>query len=99
MIVNFNLPEGKLSSEVRRCLINLYATRAGSQPLDREFGLSWDMLDKPFPVAKNELAVEIIQKTKKYEPRVEIEEVAFESEPNNGILCPTVYLKWGEYYD
>ena len=48
--INFSpqSPEAEVIQNVR-CIL---ATRKGSVPFDRAFGVSWDMLDKPLPVAK-----------------------------------------------
>ena len=40
---NYDTPE---KEDILRCLITLYSTREGSQPLDRNFGLNWDFIDK-----------------------------------------------------
>lgn len=58
-----------------QCLKTLYQTRAGEQILDRDFGISWDMLDYPLAAAAAALQSEIIQKTRRYEPRASIENV------------------------
>ena len=33
----------ELKKELQRTLGNLFATRAGSQPADRDFGIDWDV--------------------------------------------------------
>ena len=48
------------------------------------------------PVAKNELAVEIIQKTQIYEPRVKVKQVLFDSEPESGKMRPVIYVERSE---
>ena len=50
----------------------LYSTRAGDQPMDREFGIDTsEVIGMPPEAAKNTLAVEIVEKTNKYIPEVE----------------------------
>lgn len=81
------------AEDIRSCLSALYAVREGTQPMDRSFGLSTEFVGKPLPVAKNELAVEIIQKTRLYEPRVKVTQVLFDCEPESGKLRPVVYVE------
>ncbi len=84
---------GPEAEDIRSCLSALYSVREGTQPMDRSFGLSTEFVGKPLPVAKNELAVEIIQKTRLYEPRVNVTQVLFDYEPENGKLRPVVYVE------
>ena len=81
--------------DIRRCLTTLYSVRAGEQPLDRDFGLDWSCLDQPVPIAKNLLALEIIEKTRKYERRAAVERVEFQT-GEDGQLIPIVWLKRSE---
>ena len=83
------------AGDISRCLTTLYSVRAGEQPLDREFGIDNSFLDKPLPVAKNMFALEVIEKTKKYEKRVLVEKVEYNYD-TNGRLIPTVFCKRGE---
>lgn len=78
--------------DIRRCLTTLYLIREGEQPLDRDLGLSQEFLDKNDPVARNLLALEIIEKTKRYETRVSVEKVEYKT-AKEGMLIPVVYLK------
>lgn len=86
--------------DIKRCLENLYATRAGSQPMDREFGIDYDgIVGLPLEVAKNQLALEIIDKTERYEPRVAVDSVDCIVDAESGLLIPTVHLVEGEVDD
>ena len=44
-----------LAQEIRTAL----ATRKGSVPLDRDFGLSWELIDLPLPESRPLLVAEI----------------------------------------
>lgn len=80
-------------ADVKRCLETLYSIRAGSQPLDRNLGIDYDsVVGYPLNVAQNMLALEIIEKTNIYEPRVEVESVSFRAN-TNGQLIPHVQFK------
>lgn len=78
---------------IRLCLETLLAVRAGSQPLDRELGIDYDMtVGYPVNVAMNMLALEIIEKVEHYEPRVKVESVNFGTD-TDGMLSPCVRVK------
>lgn len=81
--------------DIQRCLTALYSVRVGEQPLDRDFGLDWSCLDQPIPIAKNLLALEIIEKTRKYENRAAVDRVEFQT-GEDGQLIPIVWLKRGD---
>lgn len=69
------------SSEREEILQNvrtILATRKGSVPLDRDLGLSWEHLDKPYPVARSLMTAAVIEAVESYEPRVRVESVEFE---------------------
>ncbi len=83
------------AEDIKRCLTALYLIREGEQPLDREFGLSQDFIDQPENIARNMLALEIIEKTKRYEKRVTVEKVAYQ-QGDAGQTIPIVYLKRGD---
>lgn len=76
--------------ELRRTLTTLFATRAGSQPGDRDFGIAWECLDEVPDVAENLFYLEALKKVETYESRVEIEDIVFEHE--DGILIPHIYF-------
>ncbi len=69
----------ELKVELQRTLGNLFATRAGSQPADRDFGISWECLDEPPEVAESLFYLEALKKVEKYEPRVEISDIEFKN--------------------
>lgn len=83
-------PGGAQNEDVRRCLAVLYSTPAGTAALDRDFGLSWDALDLPLPAAQAAMTAELIEKTQKYEPRVRVLEVEWQTEPESGACMPKV---------
>lgn len=84
---------GKEYDEIIRCLNTLYATPEGTVALDRDFGLSWDFVDENTEVAKSKLTVEIIEKTERYEPRVQVTRVTY-TQDNNGKLYPKVVVEY-----
>lgn len=82
----------KEMENISECLQVLYSTPVGSVALDRDFGIDWSFLDLPMPAAKAQLESELIQKTKKYEPRVQVQEVQWEYDGKNGKMKPKVVV-------
>lgn len=66
-------------------------TRRGSLPNYRDFGLSWDYIDRPIHEAKALLAADVIETVERYEKEVRIVSVTFgESDAIDGKLKPIV---------
>lgn len=72
------------AKEIIRNLQVLYATIAGEQALDRDFGISRDVMDNPLESAKALLAAEYVRKTERYEPRARVIRVEWENQENTG---------------
>ncbi len=87
--------DGPEREDILRCLNMLYSTREGSQPLDRNFGLNWEFIDKPLPVAQQEYSFEVIRKTREYETRVKVKEVSYVFDGENGKMKPVIVLAKG----
>ncbi len=90
------------SSEVREILQNvrtILSTRRGSVPLDRDFGLTWEQVDRPTSVVMMNLRSEIIDAIEQYEPRATVVSVDFdenEADAMDGIMKPRVTVSIGE---
>lgn len=100
MTVSFELPNEEFTTaeyiDTQRCLNTLFSIRAGSQPLDRDLGIDLDNIaGYPTNVARNMLSLEIIEKVRRYEPRVEVVSVDFKSD-ENGLLSPQILFKRAE---
>ncbi|SHM81929.1 hypothetical protein SAMN02746066_03416 [Anaerosporobacter mobilis DSM 15930] len=76
--------------EIIQGLTTLYTTPEGTIPLDREFGINQDFIGYPTELAKNMYALEIINKTEIYEPRVEVD-VSFE-DSEDGMITPVIKI-------
>lgn len=83
--------DNSATAEVLRNLRVLYATVAGEQALDREFGLSLDGTDRPNESAKALRSAEYVRKTQQYEPRARVVRVEW-SDPGDGKLKPKVVI-------
>lgn len=70
----------------------LLATKKGSVPFDRDFGISWDFVDSPMNEAKPLLVSEICTQIQKYIPRIEVTAVEFVKSENalDGRLYPKI---------
>lgn len=90
------------TNEVREILQNvrtILSTRKGSVPLDRDFGLTSEHIDKPLPVAKMLMRSEVIDTVEKYEPRATIVSIDFYEDTTvamDGILKPRIVVQIGE---
>ena len=85
------------SETVRAVLQNIaiiLQTRQGTVPMYREFGLPMKFLDKPMPIAKPMLHIEVKEAIEEFEPRAEVLNVTFEEDPAfPGKLIPTVEVE------
>lgn len=69
----------------------LLATRKGSVPLDRDFGISWDFVDSPINEARPAIVAELVMQIQRYIPRIKVTTIEFENIPNlNGKLYPKI---------
>lgn len=85
------------AAEILQNVRTILKTRLGSVPLFRDFGITWEHIDKPLPVAKSLMLVAVIEAVEQFEPRAKIERVEFEeSDAAEGILKPKVIISIGE---
>lgn len=69
----------------------ILATRQGTVPLYRGFGLPQKFVDKPIPVARPMLYAEVKEAVEEYEPRAEVIGITFQEDAAApGRLIPTV---------
>ncbi len=82
-------------AEVIQNVRTILATRKGTVPLDRDFGVSWEHLDKPLNLAMPLMKAGIIDAIEEFEPRAKVKSVDFEDDTDNameGILQPKVVI-------
>ena len=85
--------------DVDECITNLFSTVAGEQGLDRDFGIDTSgIIDATTEEAENMLTIEIIEKTDRYEPRVEVDDIEFVYDDEGGVT-PRTYFKKRETED
>lgn len=74
--------------EIVRNLRTLLLTPAGTCPLYRDFGLDYSLfMGMPMDAAQNILAVEIMDKVDKYEPRITVREVTCTSTTTGQLIA------------
>lgn len=86
------------TAEILQNVKTILSTRKGEVPLHRDFGISWQHIDKPLPVAKSLMQADIIDAIEEFEPRAKVVSVDFEDGANNaldGILRPRVTINIG----
>jgi hypothetical protein len=89
-------------ADIAQCLRVIATTRAGTVPLDRSFGTSWDWIDRPEPVAMAKYRAELFDAIRKWEPRVEVLGISFRRDGSaamTGRLIPVVRLRLAEGVD
>ena len=91
---SLRLGETETVRAVLRNISVILATRKGSVPFYRDFGVSWDALDKPLPIARSMLIPEIREAIEKWEPRALFLGVEFRRDPAQpGTLVPIVEVE------
>lgn len=89
-------PEGVM--EILQNVRTIITTRKGSVPLDRDFGLPWDAVDQPLPVAQMLMRSEVIDAIERYEPRAKVTSVDCAEDVEgamDGVLKPIVTVQIG----
>jgi len=82
--------------EVAQNVRMILTTPKGSVPLDRDFGLNFDLVDQPEPRARLLMEVEIIRQVGRYEPRAKVVQVTWRdnaAEAMDGRLSPLVTIE------
>lgn len=76
--------------EVIQNVRTIITTIQGTVPLDRDFGIDVDVIDKPINVVRPLLVKEIKEKLEKYEPRAKLVSINWDGDGMEGKLIPTV---------
>ena len=85
-----------VAEEVAQNVRMIIATPKGTVPLDRDFGLSFDLIDQPMPRARALMEVEIVRQVAKYEPRASVVSIRWEeseTEAMDGRANPVVTIE------
>jgi phage baseplate assembly protein W len=99
--INF-CPE-TVAEEVVQNVRTIVATMVGTVPLDRDFGFSWEAVDRPLPVAQMLVKSAVYEAVQKYEPRAVIDGITWEddgaSDTMDGLLHPTLTISLADGVD
>jgi phage baseplate assembly protein W len=79
--------------EVMQNVRTILATRRGTVPLDRNFGISFEFLDSPVNTARAKAEQEIFLQLKKYEPRAILKQIIWETDVISGHISPSVKVE------
>lgn len=71
--------------ELKRNFQMLLATAAGSQPVERDFGISRKCLDAVGEIAESMLLMELEEKTERYFPELRITQTEISRSTENGM--------------
>jgi phage baseplate assembly protein W len=94
------LNESDATASVLQNVAVILATRKGSVPLYRDFGLSMSFMDRPVEAAKPLIVADIEDALRTYEPRATLIGVTFETDKSTpGRLIPTVEVEIDNEYD
>ena len=74
---------GEERENILKNLHTLFATRAGSVGMDRDFGLDWECVDRPPEIAKALMEAEIVTKAATYVPEARIEQITWSGDGEN----------------
>lgn len=88
-----------LAEEILQNVRTILATRVGAVPLHREFGVSWEHIDKPIHIAQSLVRAEIIESIERWEPRAEVEGIEFSESAEDameGLMKPKITMNIGE---
>ena len=77
-------------ADIDRQLNLLLTTRVGTMPLDREFGLAMDYLDRPAAVAKSMYVAELVEKVPRFIPAIRVREVQWQAGADGRVLAKVV---------
>ncbi|MCG8632247.1 MAG: hypothetical protein MI863_00385 [Desulfobacterales bacterium] len=83
-------------TEIIQNVKTILSTIKGTVPLDREFGVTGEYVDKPQPVAQALYAADVVTEVEKQEPRVKVTHVFWRPSPvaaMDGKLEPVVRIK------
>ena len=91
-----NFTPASIAEEVAQNVRFILATRRGTVPLHRAFGVEVSALDSPMSAAPDLLTAGLISAIEQYEPRARVTGVTWSSDIIAGTLAPTVTISLQE---
>ena len=98
MLYKFSLEKGiklmprNTAEEIIQNVSMIVSTIKGTVPLDREFGISVELIDAPMN-RQSRLIAEVAAAIEKFEPRARLHRIEFGGEVTAGKLNPTLTLE------
>lgn len=93
MTLDFTDYHGSEKEDITQCLRTLFATPTGTVATYRDFGIDWNCIDAPLPVAMNMIVIELREKIEKYEKRVTVNSIECDHDETNGQIEVKVVLE------
>ena len=84
--------ELSLRQEIMEKVTFILSVLKGTGPMNREIGIDPDVVSAPTYQAQNLYTISAIEVIEKFEDRVSVDEVQFETDGSNGNLIPKVVL-------
>ncbi len=84
------------TEDLYKQLNNLLSTRKGTIPINRDFGIDWNVLSQPLDEAESSFVVELMEQIEAYIPELKASEIEFAVEPENGKIIPTITIERSE---
>ena len=88
-----NLAPATELEEIIQNVRTVLTTLKKTVPMDREFGISGEVVDLPIAVAQAKLTAEIVAAVNKYEPRASVVAVSYEGVETDGKVTTKVRIK------
>lgn len=98
-LIGFDYINATIVQEINRNLTYLFATPAGTCAGDRSYGISHDIVGLPMNIAENRLALEILDKTESYEPRIQILDLEIEPDGPSGSIKAFIKIGPADNYE
>ena len=93
-LTKIRLNESDTVVSVLQNIAIILATKQGTVPLYRSFGTDQRFVDKPIPVAKTMLYVDVREAIERFEPRAQVVNITFQEDPTApGVLNVTVEVE------
>lgn len=90
----FSLCENELAKSIDQNIRLICATKKGTIPMYRDFGLDMQFIDKPFEVAQTLMVRDITEAIERFEPRVKVIKVTCQTdEAIPGRLIPIIEVE------
>lgn len=81
------------TAEILQNVRTVLTTLKKSVPMDREFGISGEVIDLPIASAQARLTSEIVAAVNKYEPRAQVLSMFYRGDGEEGMLNTTVKVR------